>query len=418
MFNRMMDKKMFGTEPYIERGITFLMLKMTYLALREFNIAVGMEESSEGDYDWIVRVYSALKMHKDALKWVQRRFAVYGSVEALVQKASVLEDLGRKEKAIKLLENAKESFPNSDQLSRKLAYYYLAIRKDYQKALDECNAVIGINPEWPYIYEDAVECMRILKKYDEGIELLTTAIERAPDNVSLYARRGLLYKDINRNSEALADLLHAITDIVALKEYWHVHIIYYYIGYLHEMYFNDAGSAMIYYRLSHEMDSRYPSALVALGDLSCHLGNFRESIEWYDKAVQGSPDDAGFLLMRANALKDSGQEKPAIRDYKAALRLYRKNPDDACRCAHMGECYLGLGDYNAALGLLELAIEKAPDCADCPQRYCHEAYFCLCRYYTETGQPEKAALCLEAAIKGANAVQYNQYKKRTQEAMF
>ena len=94
-----------------------------------------------------------------------------------------------------------------------------------------------------------------------------------------------------------------------------------------------------------------------------------------------------------------------------AVKMYKKLHENACRYAHLGDCYLGLGEYEKALTHLNTAISMADECAACPPRFCHEAYFSMCRYYDEKGELDKALECLVTAIKGANAVEYNKYKK-------
>ena len=412
IFDRLIKEGEHGPAPYIERGASHLLMNKPLLTHMDFENAVKMESSGEADYDRIIQIYSDMKKHNEALRWVERELKLYDSAENRIQKAWVLTNLGRNGEAISYLEEAKKDFPGSDRLHRRLAYCYISMRNDHQKALGEYKAVLEINPEWPNIYEDMGNCLSVLGKHGEAIGLLTGAIEKAPDNVSLYASRGRLYMDTNRQREALADLLRAVTDTNMLSGYWHVHYIYYCIGHLYEEYFNDAGSALKYYKLSLELDNEYSSPLGCIGDIHFYSKNYAEAFDCYNKAflaVSGS-DDAKNLLRRANARKKLGQKRQARNDYKTALKRYGKEPDNACRHSHLGECYLGLGKYKKAFAHFNLAIGNAASCADCPPRVCHEAYFGLCLYYVETGQLEKAMECLETAIKSANAVQYNQYK--------
>ena len=414
-FNLMIEAGLCGTEPYLERGTIFLEQDMTIMARRDFEKAVKMEGSGEADYDRIIQIYSDCNKPVDALKWADLELKLYDSAENRMQKAWVLVNMHCKEEAIRLLEKAKITFPGNDKLHRRLAHYYMATGRDYQKALDEFTVVLEINPGWPNIYEDVGECLSLMGRYDDAISLLSGAIEKAPDKLSLYARRGRLYMDTNRQNEARSDLLHAITDPEALNEYWHVHFIYYWLGFIHEMYMNDAESALEYYELSVELKSEFSSALASIGDIYFFRNNIEEALEWYDRAVLNDSANAKYFLKRAVAYSESGQKAYAKSEYKAALRFYSKKNEDACYHAHMGECYLGLGQYKKALMHFGIAIDKAASCGQCQVKICHEAYFGLCKYYTIAGQPEKALEFLETAINAANTVQYNLYKTKLTE---
>ena len=416
IYNRMIEKKICGTDPYIERGAIFLMMEMNIKAHRDFEKAVHMDESGEREYNRIINAFSECKMHIDALKWAERELKLYDSAENRIQKAWVLINLERKEDAIALLEKAKKEFPESDKLHRRLAHYYTSIRDDHQKALDEFYTVLKLNPGWPNIYEDMGECLSNLNRNDEAIDLLTEAIEKMPDNASLYARRGWLYMDTNNQLKARSDLLRAVADINTLKTYWYVNYIYYWLGNIYEMYFNDAKSAQKYYEMSLVWNSGFSSALIAMGDLNFYLKNYAQSIEFYDKGILNDPGNARYFLKRANAYEMSEQKRYAKDEYKAALNFYAKKTDDACKHAHFGECYLGLGKYEKAMTHFKIAIEKAGCCEQCPPRVCHEAYFGMCKYYAKKGQLEKALECVETAIKSANCVHYNLFKKELLKA--
>ncbi|MDR2904771.1 MAG: suppressor of fused domain protein [Helicobacteraceae bacterium] len=269
---------------------------------------------------------------------------------------------------------------------------------------------------YPYIYENLGRFLDSSHRYAEGIALLTEAIAANPVKVSLYAMRGELYMGANQPKEALDDFLHAITDVKALEDYWYMEVVYDHIGHLYEMFFNDAESALKYYRLALECDGEDAYAISCIGDLHCYyLDMYSKAIEYYDAAIELEPEEAKRYLKRAGAYKSLGMQKDAERDYSVALEAYLKKledtPDDkACHNCYVGECLLGLGRYEEALKYLNKAIECADSCETCPPRLCHEAYFALCRYYNTAGQQAKAKECLETAKKSSNAVQYNRFK--------
>ena len=410
IFKRLIKEGTLGTAPYVERGDSYLLMSLPDKARRSFEKAVAMAESSEGDYIRIVHIYSDRGRHNDALKWANELLKRYDSVDNRIQKAWVLVNLGRGLHAIRHLEEAKDDFAKVERLHQRLAYCYIDISRDYQKALSEFEVILEVNPEWPYLYEDIGDCLCNLCRYEEAIQLLTGAIEKTPESFSLYARRGEIYKDMNRHEEAVNDLQHALTGLDTLKGYWSVCVIYYWLGQLFEQFLNDAESALKQYLLSLEWNSDYYYSLLSIGYIHYSFNRYEESIIWFNKAAAAAPDEAGSYLGRAGAYMKLGWKKEAEKDYKEALKKYLKKPDSACRHANIGKCYLGLEKYEKAEVHFSLAIKSAADCADCPPRDCHEAHFGMCLYCVKTGQTEEAAKHLDTALSIANHVQYNQFK--------
>jgi tetratricopeptide (TPR) repeat protein len=268
---------------------------------------------------------------------------------------------------------------------------------------------------YPYIYENLGRFLDSSHRYAEGVALLTEAIEKAPDNLSLYAMRGELYMGMNQPGKALDDLLHAITDVEALEDYWYMEIIFDHIGHLYEMFFADAESALKYYNLALECDGEDAYALSCIGDLHYYyLNQYQKAIDYYDAAIELEPDEAKRYLKRAEAYKSLNMKEKSENDYNVALEMYLEqledDPDDACLNCHAGECLLGLGKHEDSLVHLDKAISNAGNCKTCPPRVCHEAYFAICRYHSETGNKSKAEEYLKSAIVSSNAVRYNQFK--------
>ena len=288
-------------------------------------------------------------------------------------------------------------------------------------ALNEYRSALGTVREtgYPYIYEDLGRFLDSAHRYTEGVALLTEAIEKDPNNTSLYAVRGELYLDMNRQKEAQSDLLRAISDTEALEDYWNMNIIYNLLGHSYEMYFNDAESALRYYNMALESDPDDDYALSCIGDLHCYyLNQYAEAVDYYDAAIELAPEEAKRYLKRDGAYKALHTEDKSNDDYNTAMQIYLEqledNPDGACLNCGMGECLLGLGKYKDALVYLGKAVANGGNCQTCPPQTCHEAYFALCRYHAEIGEKLKAEEYLKKAIASSNAVRYNQFKIEVQ----
>jgi len=68
-FTRMINKGLCGTEPYIERGVLSLMKHRAGGARRDFERAVSLDVSEDGDYDRIIRIYTDFGKQREAKRW-------------------------------------------------------------------------------------------------------------------------------------------------------------------------------------------------------------------------------------------------------------------------------------------------------------------------------------------------------------
>lgn len=91
--------------------------------------------------------------------------------------------------------------------NRGLAYYSLG---EYDKAMDDFDEALRINPEHADAYNGRGFTYAELGNLDQALADLTTAIELDPEDASFYSNRGVLYRRRGDNEEALADYTRAI----------------------------------------------------------------------------------------------------------------------------------------------------------------------------------------------------------------
>lgn len=75
-------------------------------------------------------------------------------------------------------------------------------------------------------------------------------------------------------------------------------------------------------------------------------------------ALDANPEDAGAILVYANALHDAKMADQAIVQYKAYLE---KNPDNPDARVDLGICYFEKQEYDAAISEMERAVADHPD---------------------------------------------------------
>ena len=92
-------------------------------------------------------------------------------------------------------------------------------------------------------------------------------------------------------------------------------------------------------------------------DVNFHKGNYDQSIEDYNKAIELNPQDATAYNNRGIAYSNKGDNDQAIKDYDRAIEL---NPQDATTYNNRGFAYSNKGDYDQAIKDYDKAIGLNP----------------------------------------------------------
>jgi tetratricopeptide (TPR) repeat protein len=100
-------------------------------------------------------------------------------------------------------------------------------------------------------------------------------------------------------------------------------------------------------------------------------GNTDKAIADYNKAIELSPNFAGFYANRGNIYQSQGNLQQAIADYNTAIE---KNPDDTSSFYNRGLAYYGLEEYAKSLADYSTALNQNPD---------KEAYDDFLKYFPE-----------------------------------
>ena len=107
-----------------------------------------------------------------------------------------------------------------------------------------------------------------------------------------------------------------------------------------------------------EIEPGYPEAYYNRGKDYTELGNFKKAVEDYTKAIAIKPDYAMAYNGRGNAYFDLGNQREAIADYARAIEI---KPDYLDAYFNRGNTYVHLGNYQEAIRDYSRAIEIKPD---------------------------------------------------------
>lgn len=89
--------------------------------------------------------------------------------------------------------------------------------KQYEKALENYDKFIEINPNYPDAIYNRGDILFCMKRYDEALENLSNAISKRPDWALYYCNRARLYMEMGRKQESLDDLNMAFKNSKNLK---------------------------------------------------------------------------------------------------------------------------------------------------------------------------------------------------------
>jgi tetratricopeptide (TPR) repeat protein len=153
----------------------------------------------------------------------------------------------------------------------------------YQKAVEDCNRAIALEPENPLAYFERGVAERMMGSLDEALRSLTESIQLNPGNTEAYLRRGIVWFRQGDFRLALSDFESAIG-------------------------FNRDPRASFWAGLSHAM-----------------LGDYRAAIDQYSEALSGRTRFPLASLNRGIAYLKLGRYRRALEDFNDVLRQDHDN---------------------------------------------------------------------------------------------
>ncbi len=178
-----------------------------------------------------------------------------------------------------------------------------------------------------------------------ALEALNVGIAASPDNAPMaYYYRALLYLELGKNDEALADLDKAI-----------------------------------------EQNPHFPEAFAARGNVYLSMNRPASAVEDFNKALQlGLTEEPSIFINRGLAYFQLDIYDLAEKDFQKALEL---DPHSAAAWFNLGTLYLYQGEEEKAISAFDKAAETSPDLA--------AIYFNRAIAYAQLGETEKAIADLE-----------------------
>ncbi len=195
-------------------------------------------------------------------------------------------------------------------------------------------------------------------KFDEAEKLIQKVIKEFPENAKAYNNLGFVYAISKRPVEARAQYLKAL-DLYAANEPGNSEEIantYNNLGLLDDLLGNDL-EAIKSYKKSVEESHDFARALHNLGTVHREIGDFKEAISWFDKALMIDPYVYQTRIFKALTLLDAKLYPEAVQLY---TDLLADDPFKVYIQTHLAFAHIKAGDLEKAQNVLSDAQAMNP----------------------------------------------------------
>ena len=227
----------------------------------------------------------------------------------------------------------------------------LLMSKQYDKAIEQCEEVLRINPTTESAYRIWGTCLRKQDRYDEAIEMFKKALEINPNLDQAYWAWGACLREQEQYGEAIDKFKKAVEfnpSSCAAHGAWGDCL-------------RDTGrydEAEEKYRKATELNPKYEDAYLAWNACLRKQGRHGEAIEMLRKALEDNPNSEQVYGALGECLRKQDRYGEAIGMFKKALEI---NPNYEAAYAAWGNCLRAQGQYDKAIELFKKVLEINPD---------------------------------------------------------
>jgi tetratricopeptide (TPR) repeat protein len=234
----------------------------------------------------------------------------------------------------------------------RLEHAYAAIvKKDYDRAIAECNRAIGLDPRRTEAYFLRGSAWERKNQLPRAIADLTEAIRLDPQHAPAYTNRGGVWLQLNEIDRALADLDRAIRldprDETAYVNRGNARIRK-----------NEPDRALADLDEAIRLDRADPMAFNNRGWARQVKGEYDQALADYDQAIRLDPHLVLAYVNRSSVLATLHQTDGALADCDKAIEL---DPGSAPAYRTRGHIWLERDEPHKALADLDEAIRLEPD---------------------------------------------------------
>lgn len=211
-----------------------------------------------------------------------------------------------------------------DLINKKTILYYRAgaflCNSDWEKAIEDLNEVIFIDPELAPAYFNRAVAFARLGKTDDALVDYNKAIDLDPTLPEVYFNRGSLYGEIGEVEKALADFE------IAVKE-----------------------------------NPKSIDTYINRGIIFFQVGNFQDAIRDFTKAIEIQPTLSDPYALRGLSYLYTNEEEKAINDINKSFALNPTSKSDGMLFYFRGIANLNLKKYQEAINDFSRSIQLNPN---------------------------------------------------------
>jgi tetratricopeptide (TPR) repeat protein len=237
---------------------------------------------------------------------------------------------------------------NADALRVRGGYYLQHDKVD--EAMEDFRAWLQTDPENLDRYIIVGDSLRVLKKYEQAIEIMDKAIEVNSNDARVYALRGQIHSENEQLDLALNDLNKSIELNRQNAEALLIRASILLENEDYEMALNDANEAL-------QQEPENPRGLWVRSVIYGAKEDYQKAIKDVEVLVQDYPTSVEFKSQLGMLYNANEQPTEAIKIYNSILRY---EPEDARVLRGRGDANLSLGEHKKAIEDYEAALDALP----------------------------------------------------------
>lgn len=204
----------FNPMHYMRRAVILYTVQMPDEAISDNTKALSLLGSKDTlRYSVLNNRGNAKAMKRDFQGAFEDYWTVYqhdsSNKAVMTNLGAVMDELGRGEEAIPILERAIRLYPDWSGGYGNLAFRYID-RGDYKKALELCNKVLELDPADPLGYNNRGHVKYKMGELEGALKDINKSLDMYPSNSYAYRNRALVHLAKKEKKKACADLAKAV----------------------------------------------------------------------------------------------------------------------------------------------------------------------------------------------------------------
>ncbi|MEQ8225716.1 MAG: tetratricopeptide repeat protein, partial [Candidatus Eremiobacterota bacterium] len=221
----------------------------------------------------------------------------------------------------------------------------------YERAIEELEKAIVINPSSPEIFANLGYIFLMIKEYDKAGEYLSRSLALNPSLSGAYCNLGVLYSRQGKLDEAISQFRHALEIDPTLAE---AHINIAHIYGVREMYTEMKEECEKAIKIKPDCIQAYINFAYACGKLS----RYTEGIKKIQQALRYDSSNAIVFSNLGVLYEETRQYNKAIESFRKAITI---DPDYAEAYSNLGTIYYIKGDYVSSRDSFKKAVTLNKD---------------------------------------------------------